>query len=282
MIGHNPWRRITLVLAALALAALACSLTTSSDVEDKAQDIESSPLILLLAPENGSTFAEGAQIEMYAIAQDPTAGVARLEFRMDDVPIGEITSADPAGQPSLDGTVGWIAAGQTGHLVTVEAFRSDGSPLGLSDASIKVTGLPAIQLPSGSVTTGEPASPGPEPSETAQPEQPTRTAQANPTASPVPTLTPRPPQPTPPADGPVAVVGAAIVNVRQGPGTNYPTVGMLNPGDRVVIVGRNEDSSWWAISFSGGTAWIFASLTTTEGDISQVPLVAAPPLVETD
>jgi uncharacterized protein YraI len=64
--------------------------------------------------------------------------------------------------------------------------------------------------------------------------------------------------------------------VRQGPGTNYPTVGSLAQGDTAPIVGRNADSSWLAISFSGGTAWVFAGLITVEGDVSQLPLVAPP------
>jgi uncharacterized protein YraI len=66
------------------------------------------------------------------------------------------------------------------------------------------------------------------------------------------------------------------LNVRQGPDTRYPTVGTLPQGEQVQILGRNEDSTWWAVSFGGGTAWVFAELVTVEGDVSQVPVLPAP------
>jgi hypothetical protein len=66
------------------------------------------------------------------------------------------------------------------------------------------------------------------------------------------------------------------LNVRQGPGTSYPAVGTLQQGGTVPVVGRNSDSTWWAVTFSGGTAWVFAGLTTVDGNTSGLPLVAAP------
>jgi uncharacterized protein YraI len=51
-------------------------------------------------------------------------------------------------------------------------------------------------------------------------------------------------------------------------------VGYLAYGEQVQIVGRNTDSSWWAIPFEGGTAWILSEFTSVDGDTSQVPLAA--------
>jgi uncharacterized protein YraI len=67
-----------------------------------------------------------------------------------------------------------------------------------------------------------------------------------------------------------------ILNVRQGPGTNYPAVNTLSQGDQVTVIGRNADSTWLAISFGGGAAWVIAESVSFEGDISQLPLVDAP------
>jgi uncharacterized protein YraI len=76
--------------------------------------------------------------------------------------------------------------------------------------------------------------------------------------------------------GPVARVNTPSLIVRQGPGTTYPPMGDLAQGEQVLIVGRNADSSWWAVSYADGTGWVFASLVIVEGDASQVPLAAAP------
>ncbi|HML20448.1 MAG TPA: Ig-like domain-containing protein, partial [Aggregatilinea sp.] len=140
---HRSWPVWSMVIAMLAAASMACSLSRTSDTAT--EDIDSHPLVALIAPVNSSVFAEGAVVRLYAIAQDSLSGVARIEFRIDDVPVGEVTSPQPEGQTSLEGTVEWTAAGRTGHLITVEGFRANGSSLGLSDAAIKVVARPAEQ-----------------------------------------------------------------------------------------------------------------------------------------
>ena len=263
MVGNRSWRCVLPILA-LSTAALACHLENASD--NTPQYLETKPLVLLLAPVNGSTYAEGIPVEFHAIAQDAGAGVARVEFRVDDIPVGEVAAANPDGQPSLAARITWVAADKRGHLVTVEAFRADGSSLGLSDVTIKVTDRPTTQFSNGGTAVTPPtdvSGPGP--------------------STPVPTATPDELVASPPltgagaAAGPVARAAVAGLNVRQGPGTDYPAVGTLLLTDRVPVVGRSADSSWWAIAYAGGTAWTFAELTIVEGDVSQVPLVAAPP-----
>lgn len=71
------------------------------------------------------------------------------------------------------------------------------------------------------------------------------------------------------------------LNLRGGPGTNYPVVGRISEGDTVPVIGRSEDSSWLQIQHEGGTAWITADpkLVKVEGQqISALPVVEAPPL----
>lgn len=274
MIRHT--RQMLIVLLLLAVATLACSLTTTSEDEPDVEAIQTEPLVLLLAPINGSTYAEGAQIELHAIAQD-SVGVARIEFRVDEAPVGEVKAEQASGQESLEGVVSWIATGQTGHLITVEAFRADGASLGFRDSGIKVVSQSAVQVPIGSTEI----SASPSPAVTGSPAL-VQTAAANPTQAlaQVTATTPPATENVPSSGKPTAQVNAETLNVRQGPGTNYPTVGTLSQGDRVEIVGRNADSTWWAINFSSGTAWIFAALVTPQGNLSQVPLVAAPPAPE--
>ena len=240
-------RRLVVILSMLALASLACSLGMANN-EKSAEEITNEPLVLLVAPVNASVYAEGVEVALHAVVQD--SGVARIEFRVDDVPVGEVTAPQAGGQPSLDGIVSWDAAGLSGHLITVEGFRADGSSLGVDDVSVQVVQGPGTP-------PDEPAT------ETATEESASSTQEIAP----------------PPASGgggPVARGNVGDLNVRQGPGTTYPTVGTLAQGEALDIVGRNEDSTWWAISFGGGTAWVFSELVTIEGDVSQVPVVAAP------
>ncbi len=115
--------------------------------------------------------------------------------------------------------------------------------------------------------------------------QPTDTSAAPPapTATPTtPTPTPGPPtvQPSPtPAVNLAAVTVEVNLNVRAGPGTNYPRVGSLAPGSTVPIVGRNADGSWWQITFEdvpGGKAWISAGYGTAR-NADNVPVVEVSP-----
>ena len=48
------------------------------------------------------------------------------------------------------------------------------------------------------------------------------------------------------ADEPTGVVTAELgVNVRTGPGTDYPIVGVAPQGTEGQIVGKSEDGQWW-------------------------------------
>lgn len=70
------------------------------------------------------------------------------------------------------------------------------------------------------------------------------------------------------------------VNCRFGPAGTYESVGAgLAVGASADVLGKNADASWWQIAASSGNGdkcWVAASVVTTTGDVSQVPLVAAP------
>ena len=108
----------------------------------------------------------------------------------------------------------------------------------------------------------ETATPSPSPTPTPSP-LPTATQTATPTA------TPTPPVPQ--------VVSSITVNVRAGPGTNYPVIGSMPPGSPLNITGRNESGTWWQVQMAGGTAgWVAASVveaTAADG----IPVAQAPP-----
>ncbi|MEM7347815.1 MAG: SH3 domain-containing protein [Chloroflexota bacterium] len=70
------------------------------------------------------------------------------------------------------------------------------------------------------------------------------------------------------------------LNVRSGPGTTYERIGQLTPETTLLIVGKNEDSSWWQIIYpadSDQTGWISASpdfgnaISTDDVRIAEIP-----------
>jgi heat shock protein HslJ/uncharacterized protein YraI len=75
------------------------------------------------------------------------------------------------------------------------------------------------------------------------------------------------------------VTGASTLNIRSGPGTNFPVIGAARMGDTGTIVGRSQDGRWWVVdapSLPGGVGWVsadFVSATNAE----DVPVIPSPP-----
>jgi uncharacterized protein YraI len=74
-----------------------------------------------------------------------------------------------------------------------------------------------------------------------------------------------------------AVSGLVIqkINVRNGPGTGYELLGVLNSKDAVFITGRDASSAWIQIEFAGapdGKGWVTAEFLQAD-NIESVPLI---------
>jgi len=103
----------------------------------------------------------------------------------------------------------------------------------------------------------------PAPQMAAQQEQPTPTPEP-------PTPTPEPPTPTP-IPTPFVVVNEDIVNLRAGPGTNYPAVGKAQAGRTFTITGKNPAGDWWEICCVGNQrAWIYGQIVRAQGAVDTV------------
>jgi branched-chain amino acid transport system substrate-binding protein len=90
---------------------------------------------------------------------------------------------------------------------------------------------------------------------------------------PIPTNTPEP-SPTP--QGVVATITRAVQNVRSGPSTDYPTIGQLNQGEQVQVIGANLDFTWLVIQFRGQQGWISAPILDVFGDLRTLPIITPP------
>lgn len=134
-----------------------------------------------------------------------------------------------------------------------------------------------------------------EPQPTAKPtEVPTTippSATPLPTNTPQPTSTPRPantkiPQPTatPNLD---AEVTDTDVNVRYGPGYNYPVLRKAEKGEVVTLLGRDKTGKWLNVlttipeSDVSGPFWILAQYLHVHVNVKSLPAIAAPPVPPT-
>ncbi len=108
--------------------------------------------------------------------------------------------------------------------------------------------------------------PTPEPTSTSTP-TPTATPIDLPTATPTATPTPLSPQ----------VVSSITVNIRAGPGTNYPVIGSLLAANPLLVIGRNEPGTWWQVQQPDGPAgWVAASVVEAR-NVEGIPLASVPP-----
>ncbi len=113
-------------------------------------------------------------------------------------------------------------------------------------------------------------------------------------APPPATATTAPTGPTPNPSIPVAVVPtadpsgpSAVANyntvIYSGPGTNYVVYGAFLGSQTAVVVGKSEDSGWWAINIPvapNGNGWVAATaVTVTNAD--NVPTLPTPPVPAT-
>lgn len=72
---------------------------------------------------------------------------------------------------------------------------------------------------------------------------------------------------------PQGVVLVERINVRSGPGTQFPVVGVLPAGARLSLQGRSADSAWLLVCcVDGQPAWVAQFLVQPEGAVEDLPI----------
>ncbi len=90
-----------------------------------------------------------------------------------------------------------------------------------------------------------------------------------------PAATPTAPAPTEPT--PFVEVQSDNLNVRLGPGTDYPIVGQLAVGSQLALVGRDATGDWLVVCcIDDRPGWVAARLVRTGADVQALP-VGLPP-----
>ena len=153
-----------------------------------------------------------------------------------------------------DGTAGWAAASQVrvfGDAAGLEVVQDSLGPVAVATL-IAQASLPQQPLATAAVTpppaNGASAPPSPE-----EPDAP-------------PSLT-----------GPAVTVVVEGANVRAGPGTDFPVVGLLYQNDRAALLGRSQAGDWLHVRLPDSLGWIFAPLVETSLPVADLPVVDPPP-----
>jgi outer membrane protein assembly factor BamD (BamD/ComL family) len=95
-----------------------------------------------------------------------------------------------------------------------------------------------------------------------------------------PTTTPTPVVEAAPT--PFVLVETDNLNVRLGPGTDYPIAGQLRAGSQLALLGRNEAGDWLVVCcVDEKPGWVAARLVSTAADIMALPVGLAPTRVAT-
>ena len=87
--------------------------------------------------------------------------------------------------------------------------------------------------------------------------------------------------PLPVPEGSPSATAIEFVNVRTGPSTAFPVLGVAQPGSTAEVTGRSQDAQWWQVRIPttvtpSGLGWVSASWVTTQ-NTNNVPVVTSPP-----
>ncbi|MCE7947050.1 MAG: hypothetical protein DYG88_06445 [Chloroflexi bacterium CFX4] len=237
--------RVVLVPLMLSLAALACNLspsepqaTATSAVTQTSVALSDVPEVEILAPADNSEVVVQTAVQIAVRAIDRT-GVTRVEMRVNGLPIDAIAAPDPAGVSPLESLLSWTPVTLGQNIVEVVAFRGN--------------------------TRGNP-------------KRITLIVRQNVSQITVPAVTALPPNVTQTVDPSCrARVNVNGLNLRNGPGTNYPSFANLALGAELPIIGTNFERSWFQVVAAGSVGWVSASFVTQLGVCSTVGVVPIPP-----
>jgi hypothetical protein len=250
-IGRSGWKlRLMAAVVLLALAGLGGCVV---EVQQPATPAAAQPSIILDPPggpagtlisAQGQGWVPGSLVSIYLAppGQSEPSGQALVSAPADAQGRIQVAFAIPS-QPSWEGP----------GAATVVA-RAEAGPA-FAQASLGVTGAPPAPTPTSTVSI----------------------TASDVLASPVPGAT-RSSGPAPAPPGQPSATANTDLNVRAGPGTDYPIIGLLRGGQSAEITGLSPGGAWWQIRLlgeGGGRGWVSGGYVTTQ-NTGDVPLVRPP------
>jgi uncharacterized protein YraI len=222
------------------------------------------PIAIIASPRSDTQIVVGQEVMLTFTVAD-VKGVSQVELSVDGQPI-HVETVNPSVN-SFAGNKAWTPDKPGSHVIELRAFNVDNEPSDPAQVFVSVTGAGGETPPLLNDT-------------------PTATVMAGVTAEAT-AITLMPPSPTVAPTGPAPAPGQPSVttrtglNVRAGPGTDYPVIGRLTEGQTLPVTGRNAQTTWWQVIYPPGSnerGWVsgdgqFTTSSNTEG----VPIVQAPP-----
>lgn len=210
-------------------------------------------------------------IALHAHASD-LDGVSSIEFVVDD---SVYQTLDTGGSRLGEALTEWTPPGPGRYRISASATDNAGNTGPITSVEVVVLGaeeLAALEL----IEVLKPQDSYRPPEESEQevleeqtPEEPEEEE---------PEVVEEIPEEEPPPSEPVARANQNT-NCREGPGTNYPAITIINEGQEAPIVGQSANTNWLILRPEGQSAncWIAAFLATVEGDLDQVAVIEPPP-----
>ncbi len=255
-------KKVMLVLLAIAVVASGCASIGGS---------AGRPRVVVDSPTHGARVRIGQTLSITVTALGKK-GIKRVVMSVDGKPAGAANTPGGKAVKALPVVFKWTPTSPGMHVITVKAYdvagkESDPAILQVSVDVGTVVAQPtsiSVQVP-GMLTSA-----------------PTKRAASSPVSA---VITPKVARVTPSGSAAGSgkgnrpyLVTLVNLNVRSGPGTDYPVVGRLSQGERALINGKSVDGSWWRIEFPAGTGaygWVSAYYVTPH-NADNVPVVQAP------
>jgi uncharacterized protein YgiM (DUF1202 family) len=76
-----------------------------------------------------------------------------------------------------------------------------------------------------------------------------------------------------PQVGTVVVVRRGTLNVRTGPNVAFPSIGTVQSGSRLPLLGMSPDGEWWYVDTEIGMGWITKQQTSVSGPMDTIPVI---------
>lgn len=241
------WKRAALISLLVLLSA--CNLTRTPPTSEPIPTSDagsSKPVVTISSPEDGDEVVVGTDLLVSATATD-NGGITRVQLIANNQIVKTVSSESTSGDPSMNVLLDYRPSTTGDVRLEVIAYRG------------AVASDPAVV----DITV--------------------RASQSQVTATIVPQTDVPVIDPNDPTCRALTNVG---LNVRQGPGTNYPRLTTVQTGTQMPIIGRIGDNTWWQVRLGNGlVGWVIQrnpsnvneDFITILGICGSIPIVIPPP-----
>ncbi len=228
----------------LALMLTACNLTNEGDATPTIAAGGLPPIVTITSPRGGDTLAVNQAITVNATASD-SIGITRVQLLANGQTVQSVVSPSVGGDRTLPVSIPYTPTQLGAVTLQVIAYRASVASL---PAEVQITVGAAPTVTNAPITQQPP---------------------------PVIVITSRPV--VDPFDPTCRLVTNGALNLRTGPGTEYPRILVLNAGTIAPITGRTPTNSWWQVRVGVTSGWVSNQFITLYGNCSGVIIPPIPP-----